>query len=66
LTRGTVAVFDEAKGYGTVRADDGQELFFHCTTITDGTRTIAAGTLVAFTVVPGWGGRWEAGDIQKL
>ena len=26
---GTVVEFDEAKGYGTVRGDDGVEHFFH-------------------------------------
>jgi len=61
---GTVAEFDEAKGYGTVRAADGQELFFHCTQIADGTRTIPVGVSVAFDVVPGRNGQWEATDIR--
>jgi cold shock CspA family protein len=61
---GTVATFDEHKGYGSVRsADDGRELFFHCTQIADGTRTIAVGTEVTFDVVPGHLGRWEATQI---
>ena len=63
--RGTVEDFDEARGYGTVRADDGRQLFFHCTQITDGSRTIAAGTAVEFEVAPGHNGRWEATDIEK-
>ena len=62
---GTVASFDEAKGYGTVRADDGRDLFFHCTRIADGTRTIPPGVAVTFEVVPGHIGRWEATDIRK-
>lgn len=58
---GTVATFDEHKGYGVLRADDdGRELFFHCTQIADGTRAIAVGTAVTFDVVPGHLGRWEA------
>ena len=57
---GAVADFDEAKGYGTIRADDGPEYFFHCTQIADGSRTIAVGTPVAFDVMPGHLGRWEA------
>jgi cold shock CspA family protein len=61
---GTVAEFDEAKGYGTVRGADGQELFFHCTQIADGTRTIPVGVAVEFEVVPGRNGRWEATDIR--
>jgi CspA family cold shock protein len=60
---GTVAAFDEHRGYGTIRADDGHELFFHCTRIADGTRTIAEGTAVTFEVVPGHHGRYEAAAI---
>jgi cold shock CspA family protein len=63
---GTVAEFDEHKGYGTVRADDGAEYFFHCTRISDGTRTIAVGTLVAFDVAPGHLGRWEATAVTAV
>ena len=63
--QGVVAAFDEHKGYGTVRADDGAELFFHCTRIADGTRTIAEGAVVTFTVVPGHRGRYEAAGITS-
>jgi CspA family cold shock protein len=62
-TRGQVAVFDEPAGYGTVRADDGREYFFHCTAIADGTRTIDVGARVAFEVVAGRRGRWEAAGL---
>ena len=61
---GTVAEFDEAKGYGTVRTDDGRNLFFHCTQIADGTRTIPVGVNVKFEVIAGRNGRWEATDIR--
>ena len=57
---GTVVEFDEARGIGVVRADDDVQHFFHCTAIADGTRTIAIGALVAFEVVPGRRGQWEA------
>jgi cold shock CspA family protein len=60
---GVVAEFDEPRGLGTVRTDDGAELPFHCTAIADGTRTIPVGRRVAFDVVPGRLGRWEASDI---
>ena len=63
--RGTVIEFDDDKGFGTVRADDGQALFFHCTAIADGSRTIAPGTAVEFDVVPGHLGHYEAADVQK-
>lgn len=62
---GTVATFDDPAGYGTVADDDGGEWFFHCTAIADGTRTIATGVAVAFEVVPGRNGRWEAADIRQ-
>jgi len=64
--RGVVAAFDDFKGYGTVRADDGRELFFHCTRIADGTRTIPVGVPVTFEVVPGHHGRWEAAAITRV
>ncbi len=60
MPSGTVADFDEQKGYGTLRADDGRELFFHCTQIADGSRTIAVGTEITFEIIPGHLGRWEA------
>jgi cold shock CspA family protein len=63
---GVVDEFDDFKGYGTVRADDGAELFFHCTRIADGTRTIPSGARVSFAVVPGHLGRWEATDLVAI
>jgi len=63
--RGVVTAFDDHKGYGTVTTDDGRDLFFHCTRIADGTRAIDVGQRVAFTVVPGHGGRWEAAEMEK-
>ncbi len=57
---GRVVEFDEHKGYGYVEADDGRRLFFHCTAVADGTRTIAVGTPVVFEVVGGNLGQWEA------
>ncbi len=61
---GTVEEFDDHKGYGTIRTGDGRALFFHCTRIADGSRTIAVGTAVSFDVVPGRGGRWEAAAVR--
>jgi cold shock CspA family protein len=62
--RGTVIAFDEHRGIGEVRADDGASYSFHCTAIADGTRTIAVGAIVEFAVVPGHLGRWEAAAIE--
>jgi CspA family cold shock protein len=57
---GSVATFDEMRGLGTVVSDDGRSLSFHCTAIADGSRTIAVGTRVTFSVVAGHLGQWEA------
>jgi CspA family cold shock protein len=65
LSSGVVAEWDDPGGYGTIRAEDGRDLFFHCTAITDGTRTIEVGQRVTFEVVPGRLGRWEAENIDK-
>ena len=63
--RGTVADFDEHAGLGTIRAEDGRELLFHCTQLTDGTRTIEVGVRVRFEPVPGHLGRWEAARVER-
>jgi cold shock CspA family protein len=61
---GSVVAFDDHAGFGTVRLEDGRELFFHCTAIADGTRTIAEGAAVTVAVVPGRRGRYEAADLR--
>ena len=61
MTQGEVVGFDDAVGTGTVRNDaDGAEIFFHCTQIADGTRTIAVGAKVLYDVVPGHRGLMQA------
>jgi cold shock CspA family protein len=61
---GQVSAFDEHRGLGEITAGDGVVYPFHCTEIADGTRTIAVGAPVAFEVVPGPLGRWEASEIK--
>jgi len=61
---GRVAAFDDGRGLGEIAGDDGVAYPFHCTAIADGSRTIAVGTRVAFAVVGGHGGRWEAASVQ--
>ncbi len=56
--------FHDQRGWGSVRGDGGEELFFHCTAVADGSRTIAEGTAVDFDVVPGHLGRWEAWGLR--
>ncbi len=60
---GTVVAFGD-DGWGVVRVNSGHELAFHCTAITDGSRTIDVGTEVNLRVVPGRRGRWEATDLR--
>jgi len=64
MTAGRVTAFDEHRGLGEVAGDDGTTYSFHCTAITDGTRTIAVGTPVEFEIVAGHLGRWEAAAVE--
>jgi cold shock CspA family protein len=61
---GRVVEFDDDRGFGTIDDESGRRLFFHCTAIADGTRTIAGGTDVEFEVVAGHLGRWEAASVR--
>ena len=63
---GVVAEFDEHRGYGTIRRADGTDVFFHCTRIADGSRTIDVGAVVTFDLVPGHHGRDEAASITSV
>ena len=63
MPTGVVERFDEHRGYGAIRATDGTDVFFHCTRIADGTRTIAVGAPVTFDLVPGHHGRDEAANV---
>lgn len=63
---GIVASYEAERGLGTVETGGAAPLGFHCTAITDGTRTIEPGTRVAFIVVPALGGCFEAAEISPL
>ena len=61
-----VTEFDAGRGTGTVVTDEGRELPFHCTRITDGSRTIDVGARVVVDVGPGASpGGWEATAVVK-
>ena len=62
--RGTVTAFDDHAGHGTVAVEGGDEVFFHCTAIADGSRSIEPGAEVALRLVPGRLGRWEGADLR--
>ena len=63
---GEVAEFDDDRGLGVVEHGPGRRLPFHCTAITDGSRHIEAGTVVAFVVTAGRLGRLEARSVHPL
>lgn len=63
--RGRVSEFDDHVGSGVVTGPDGRRHWFHCTAIADGSRTIDAGTVVRFLVVPGPTGL-EASRIEPV
>src|SRR5580704_17175266 len=63
---GEVAEFDDDRGLGVVEHGPGRRLPFHCTAITDGSRHIEAGTVVAFVVTAGRIGRLEARSVHPL
>lgn len=66
IRTGRVTGFHPDRGLGTLRAEDGAELPFHCTAIADGSRTIQVGTTVVFETEPGLGGRWWATSILTV
>ena len=63
---GDVVEFDDPRGLGVVEYGPGRRVGFHCTAITDGSRTIAVGTVVAFVVTAGRLGRLEARYVRPL
>jgi cold shock CspA family protein len=63
---GDVAAFDEERGLGLVEYGHGRALSFHCTAITDGSRRIDVGAVVAFVVGAGRLGQLEARSVRPL
>ncbi len=61
--RGNVGSFDEESGLGQVIGEGGGVYPFHCTQISDGSRTVAVGTAVDFCTGAGHLGRWEARGV---
>ena len=61
---GVVEEWDDPRGIGTVRLDDGRLLDLQCTHIADGSRTTSVGLRVEVDVRPGHLGRWQATRLR--
>lgn len=65
-TRGKVKWFNDAKGYGFIEQDGGEDVFVHFTAIqSDGFKTLAEGQEVEFEVTQGQKGP-QAANVMKL
>jgi CspA family cold shock protein len=65
-TNGLVKWFNEAKGYGFIKLDAGDDVFVHYTAIRcDGFRTLIEGQRVEFDLVDGQKGR-QASNVIKV
>lgn len=54
MSEGTVKWFNDAKGFGFIQTDDGQDVFVHQTEIQmDGFRTLPQGSRVQFEITQG-------------
>lgn len=67
MLQGTVKWFDDAKGYGFIRPDDGgEDLFVHHTGIVGGGhKSLEEGDQVTFEMVQGRKGM-QAGNVSKV
>ena len=64
MTKGTVKWFNDAKGYGFIRCEDGTEVFVHHSAIqATGFRSLTEGQAVQFEVTQGPKGK-QAANIR--
>ncbi|MGH7571466.1 MAG: cold-shock protein [Gemmatimonadota bacterium] len=66
MAKGKVKWFNDAKGYGFIQQDAGEDVFVHFTAIqTDGFKTLAEGQQVEFELTAGKKGP-QAANVLKL
>ncbi len=66
MTTGTVKWFNDAKGYGFIEQDGGEDVFVHFSAIMmDGFKTLAEGQLVDFEIKTGDKGL-HAANVTKV
>ncbi len=66
MAQGRVKWFNDAKGYGFIEQEGGEDVFVHFSAIqADGFKSLAEGQQVTFDVVQGPKGL-QAANVQKL
>ena len=66
MAMGKVKWFNDAKGYGFIQREDGEDVFVHFTAIqSDGFKTLAEGQEVEFEVLNGQKGP-QASKVLKI
>ena len=66
MVKGTVKWFNDAKGFGFIQQEDGNDIFVHFSAITgNGFKSLTEGQSVSFEVVTGPKGR-AAANVVKI
>ena len=50
MPTGKVKFFDDAKGFGFIASDEGQEVYLHASALPDGVTSVKNGTRVEFSL----------------
>jgi CspA family cold shock protein len=65
--KGTVNWFDNAKGFGFIQREEGEDVFVHYSgIISEGRKSLGEGDEVEFEIVAGASGRPQAENVVKI